>query len=164
MQGIQQGQRFLEAFLEGGGVLWKALRRQKHACAFLNGGGGLNPGERHSRVTRGDGTVTLCALRAATVLLSCTQLLRRFWSSRNKGGWGRTSCDGPGVTAPLRTNIVPLTPVWNPPPSVTSPFKKAPNLPFLWRNSQYLSRGREPPLLPILAFFLADFWPLCSQV
>ena len=31
-------------------------------------GGTLTPGERHSRVTRDDGTVTLCALRAATVL------------------------------------------------------------------------------------------------
>ena len=31
-------------------------------------GGDLNPGERHSRVTRHDGTVTLCALRTATVL------------------------------------------------------------------------------------------------
>ena len=30
--------------------------------------GDLNPGERHSRVTWDDGTVTLCALRAATVL------------------------------------------------------------------------------------------------
>ena len=34
------------------------------------------------------------------------------------------SRDGPGVTAPLRTNIVPLTRVWNPPPSVT-PLKKS---------------------------------------
>ena len=35
--------------------------------AFLKGGD-LNPGERHSRDTRDDGTVTLCTLRAATVL------------------------------------------------------------------------------------------------
>ena len=35
------------------------------------------------------------------------------------------SPDGPGVTAPLRTNIIPLTAVWNPPPppSVTPPQK-----------------------------------------
>ena len=31
-------------------------------------GGDLNPGERHSRDTRDDGTVTLCTPRAATVL------------------------------------------------------------------------------------------------
>ena len=31
-------------------------------------GGDLNPGERHSRDTRDDNTVTLCTLRAATVL------------------------------------------------------------------------------------------------
>ena len=31
-------------------------------------GGDLKPGERHSHVARDDGTVTLCALRAATVL------------------------------------------------------------------------------------------------
>ena len=31
-------------------------------------GGDLDPGERHSRDTRDDGTVTLCTLRAATVL------------------------------------------------------------------------------------------------
>ena len=30
--------------------------------------------------------------------------------------------DGPRVTAPLRTNIVPLTGVWNP-PSLPSPLK-----------------------------------------
>ena len=31
-------------------------------------GGDLNPVERHSRDTRDDGAVTLCTLRAATVL------------------------------------------------------------------------------------------------
>ena len=31
-------------------------------------GGDLNPGERHSRDTRDDGTVTLSALRSATIL------------------------------------------------------------------------------------------------
>ena len=35
--------------------------------AFFKGGD-LNPGERHSRDTRDDGTVTLCTLRPATVL------------------------------------------------------------------------------------------------
>ena len=38
---------------------------------FFKGGENLNPGERHSRVTRDDGTVTLrryCTLRNATVL------------------------------------------------------------------------------------------------
>ena len=36
------------------------------------------------------------------------------------------SRDGPGVTGPLRTNIVPLTAVWNLPPSVTPPPWKIP--------------------------------------
>ena len=80
--------------------------------AFLKGGN-LNPGERHSRDTRDDGTVTLCTLRAATVL-----------SRDCRAGFGRPltknvmshSLDSPGVTAPWRTNIVPLTRVWNPPP------------------------------------------------
>ena len=31
------------------------------------------------------------------------------------------SGDGPGVTAPLRTKIVPLTAVWNPPPPSVNP-------------------------------------------
>ena len=35
------------------------------------------------------------------------------------------SRDGPGVTGPFRTNIVPLTGVWNPPPSLTPPLKKS---------------------------------------
>ena len=46
-------------------------------------GGDLNPGERHSRDTRDDGTVTLCTLRAATVL---SRDSRRFWSSLSKEG------------------------------------------------------------------------------
>ena len=86
-------------------------------------GGNLSPGERHSRDTRDDGTVTLCTLRAATVL-----------SRDCRADFGRTltkkvmlhSRDGPGVTAPLRTNIVPLTGVWNPPPSVTPLPLKSP--------------------------------------
>ena len=91
--------------------------RSQHFRAFLKGGD-LNPGERHSRDTRDDGTVTLCTLRAATVL-----------SRDCRADFGRPptkkvmshSRDGPGVTAPSRTNIVPLTGVWNPPPSVTPP-------------------------------------------
>ena len=93
--------------------------------AFLKGGD-LNPGERHSRDTRDDGTVTLCTLRAATVL-----------SRDCRADFGRPltkkvvshSRDGPGVRAPLRTNIVPLTRVWNtPPPLPLTPLKKSPNL------------------------------------
>ena len=74
--------------------------------AFLRGGD-LNPGEQHSRDTRDDGTVTLCTLRAATVLSrDCRAdfglpLIKKVMSH---------SCDGPGVMAPLlsNTNIVPL--------------------------------------------------------
>ena len=62
--------------------------------------------------------MTLRALRAATVL-----------SRDCRADFGRPltkkvvshSRDGPGVTAPLQTNIVPLTGVWNPPPSDTPP-------------------------------------------
>ena len=72
--------------------------------AFLKGGD-LNLGERHSRDTRDDGTVTLCTLRAATVL-----------SRDCRADFGRPSAkkvmshsrDGPGVTAASRTNIVPF--------------------------------------------------------
>ena len=66
--------------------------------------------------------MTLCTLRAATVL-----------SRDCRADFGRPLTkkvmshlhDGPGVTAPSRTNIVPLTRVWNPPPSVTPPLKNA---------------------------------------
>ena len=77
-------------------------------------GGDLNPGERLSRVTRDDGTVTLCALPAATVLSSqcCTDLGLPL---ANKGM--SHSRDGP---APWRTsNGIP-------PSSVTLPFKRIP--------------------------------------
>ena len=62
---------------------------------FLRGGD-LSPGERHSRDTRDDGTVTLCSLRAATCTV--TRLSRRFWSSLSKEGdvalaW-RSRCHG----------------------------------------------------------------------
>ena len=68
-----------------------------------------------------DGTVTLCALPAATVL------------SRNCcADFGRSLTkkvvlylrDGPGVTAPLQTNIAPLTAVSNPPPFRYPPFER----------------------------------------
>ena len=79
----------------------------------------LSPVERHSRDTRGDGTVTLCALRAATVLSrNCCADFGRLLAKKVMSH----SRDGPGVTAPLRTNIVPLTAVWNSPPSV-APLK-----------------------------------------
>ena len=47
-------------------------------------------------------------------LVSCLTLTKKAMSF---------SRDGPGVTAPLRTNIVPLTAVWNPPPT---PFRYPP--------------------------------------
>ena len=91
---------------------------QKTPFSGIIKGVDLNPGERHSRDTRDDGTVTLSTLRAATVLsrdcradLGCP--LTKKVMSRSR--------DGLGVTAPLRTNIVPLTGVWNP-PSVTPPL------------------------------------------
>ena len=92
-------------------------------------GGDLNPGKRHSRDTRDDGTVMLCTLRAAIVL-----------SRDCRADFGRPlpkkvmshSRDGPGVTAPSRKDIVPLTGVWNPPPLPSPPLEKSPtNLRFL---------------------------------
>ena len=85
---------------------------------IFKGGLDLNPGERHSRDTPDNGTVTLCTLRAATVL-----------SHDFRADFGRPltkkvmshSRDGPEVTAPLRANIVRLTRVWNPPPSFSPP-------------------------------------------
>ena len=87
-------------------------------------GGDLNPGELHSRDTRDDGKVTLCTLRAATVL-----------SRDCRADFGRPSTkkvmshsrDGPGVTAPSRTNIVPHRGVESPPfhhPPLKSPQRK----------------------------------------
>ena len=74
--------------------------------------GDLNPRERHSRVTRDDGTVTVCTLRAATVLpRNCCAEFGRPLAKKVMSH----SRDGPGVTAPLLRNIVPLTRVWNPP-------------------------------------------------
>ena len=86
--------------------------------ALLKGGEDLNSRERHSRDTRDDGTVTLCTLRAATVL---SRDCRADFGRRLTKKVMSHSRDGPGVTAPLRTNIIPLTGVWNPRPSVTPP-------------------------------------------
>ena len=96
---------------------WKAANGEGETRAFFKGGD-LNPGERHSRDTRDDGTVTLCTLRAATVLSrDCRADFGRPLTKKVMSH----SRDGPGVTAPSRTNIVPLTRVWNTPPSVTPP-------------------------------------------
>ena len=64
--------------------------------------------------------MTLCTLRAATVLSRDCRAdfgrpLRKKVMSHSR--------DGPGVTAPLRTNIVTLTGVWKTPRSVTPPLK-----------------------------------------
>ena len=53
------------------------------------------------------------------------------------------SRDGPGVTAPLQTNIVPLTGVWNTPPPII-PFPP-------------LTGGHLKPVSRIFRIFLA--WP-----
>ena len=99
-------------------VVLQPLRRALKCAPCLED---LNPGERHSRDTRDDGTVTLCALRAATVLSrDCRADFGRPLTKKVMSH----SRDGPGVTAPLRTNIVPLTGVWNTPPSVP-PLKKS---------------------------------------
>ena len=83
------------------------------ARGFFRKGGHLNSGERHSRDTRDDGTVTLCTLRAATVLSrDCRADFGRPLTKKVMSH----SRDGSGVTAPSRTNIVPVTGVWNPPP------------------------------------------------
>ena len=80
----------------------------------------LNPGELHSHATLDDGTVMLFTLRATTVL------------SRNCcGDFGPPvtkevmshSHDSLNVTAPLPTNVVPLTGVWNPSPFHHLSFK-----------------------------------------
>ena len=66
----------------------------------------LNPGERHSCVTRDDSTVTLCTLRAATVLSrNCCAEFGRPLTKKVMSH----SRDGPGVTAPLPRNTVPET-------------------------------------------------------
>ena len=88
-------------------MIWRDIR-----CIVGHFLGDLNLGERHSRLTWDDGTVTLCALRAATVLsLNCCADCGRP-STKKAMSHSRGS---PGVTAPLRTNTVPLAAVWNPP-------------------------------------------------
>ena len=67
-----------------------------------------------------DGTVTLCTLRAATVL---SRHCRADFGRRLIKKVMSHSRDGPGVTTPLLTNTVPLTGVWHPPPSVTNPLR-----------------------------------------
>ena len=66
--------------------------------------------------------MTLCALHAAAVLSPncCADFGRSFPRKVMSHSHG-----GPGVTAPLQTNIVPFTAVWNP-PSVTPPLRKPP--------------------------------------
>ena len=79
--------------------------------AFLNRRG-LKPGERHLRVTWDDGTVTLCTLRAVTVLSRncCADFGCHF--SRKVMSHSR---DSPRVAAPLPKNIaraeLPLLPL-----------------------------------------------------
>ena len=95
---------------------------ERHLWVQRSGGRDLNPGERHSRVTRNDATVMPCALCAATVAVPsrncCADVGRPLITEVMSH-----SHDGPGVTGPLGTNIVPLTVVWNPPPSVTPPLR-----------------------------------------
>ena len=67
------------------------------------------------------------------------------------------SRDGPGVMAPSRTNVVPLTGVWNPPPSVTPP-QKVPDIAVLGDRSDQSSAPHthgEAQKLP----WKGPFWP-----
>ena len=67
--------------------------------------------------------MTLCTLRVTTVLSrDCRADFGRPLTKKVMSH----SRDGPGVTAPSRTNIVPLTRVWNTSPSVTPPPLKSP--------------------------------------
>ena len=66
--------------------------------------------------------MTLRALRLATVLSrDCCADFGRALTKKVMSH----SRDGPGFTAPLRTNIVPLSAVWNPPLPLP-PVKKSP--------------------------------------
>ena len=67
--------------------------------AFLNGGD-INPGERHSRVTQDDGTVTRCGGAPCAPPLYCHASVAQILVVPMSH-----SRDGQGVTAPLRTNI-----------------------------------------------------------
>ena len=129
--------------LYGGSFETVPCNRRLPQSAFFKGGG-LNPGERYLRDTRDDGTpgtVTLCTLRAATVL-----------SRDCRADFGRPlrkkvishSRDGPGVTAPLRTNVVPLT-------GVSSPFRNPPlKSP---RPKKVLSNPRNGSIEPLRRFY-----------
>ena len=93
--------------------------------------------------------MTLCAVRAATVLSrNCCAEFGRPLTKKVISH----SRDGPGVTAPLRTNIVLLTGVWNPPPSVT-PLKKSPKegpeaaLTQHNQESHLFSQGKTPEFI-----------------
>ena len=86
-------------------------------------GGYLNPGGTTFACHPDDSTVALCTLRATTVLSRncCTD----FGCPSTKKVVSH-SRDDPGVTAPLQTNIVPLTAVWKDPPfRYPRPFKVA---------------------------------------
>ena len=122
---------------------------------FLQGGD-LNPGERHSRDTdtRDDGTVTLCTLRTATVLShDCRADFGRPLTKKVMSH----SRDGPGVTAPLRTNIVPLTGVWIPPLPLP-PFRKVPDFPGI----PLKSTAGIPQALQLKAFEASRAFPELS--
>ena len=87
--------------------------------AFLKGGD-LNPGERHSRDTRDDGTVMLCTLRAATVLSRDCRAdfgrhLTKVVMSHSHAGCHSTIA---GQTL--------FTGVWNPPLPLPPPPLKSP--------------------------------------
>ena len=119
--------------------------------AFLTGGY-LNPGERHSSDTRDDGTVTLCTLRAATVLSrNCCADFGRPLAKKVMSHLR----DGPGVTAPLRTNIVPLTRVWSSPLPFRYPPLKGPRMyvrqPILgspvWTSFSAINSSNKRPFL-----------------
>ena len=115
------------------------------------------------RVAWDDGTVTLCALRAATVL------------SRNCcADFGRPltkkvllhSRDRPGVTAPWRTSIVPLMAVWNTPSLPVPPLKGARSL--LFRDTggpvKLVRFGLSGVFPRVLVSFFGHIWPIRRQV
>ena len=112
-------------------------------------GGNLNPGERHSRDTRDDG---LCTLRTATVLSrDCHADFGRPLTKKVMAH----SRDGPGVTAPLLTNIVPLTRVWNPPLPLP-PLKKSPMVSESERQNNDLTGVSVPEKLLSAPIFLPN--------
>ena len=94
-------------------------------------GGDLNTGERHSRDTRDDGTVTLCTLCAATVLSRDCRAdfgrpLTKKVMSHSRDGPDRVSRHHRGQTLYLSQGVgIP------PPPSVIHP-KKVPDSRLFW--------------------------------